>query len=72
MFCARYNKTHLMIEKVSDTKGYRMTLFVNPKDPKEELWNGSRCCILQLAYSELPLLKVTKIRNGCCHTRIRS
>ncbi|TNY22106.1 peptidase M24 [Rhodotorula diobovata] len=32
----------LIIEKDSSAKGYKMTLFCQPKEPYDELWNGAR------------------------------
>ncbi|GAA5869896.1 hypothetical protein JCM3774_000523 [Rhodotorula dairenensis] len=32
----------VVIEKNSSSRGYKMTLFCQPKDPYDELWNGSR------------------------------
>ncbi|GAA6031071.1 hypothetical protein JCM8097_003990 [Rhodosporidiobolus ruineniae] len=32
----------LILQKDSSAKGYRMTLFVRPKDSYDELWNGAR------------------------------
>jgi len=30
------------LEKTSSSKGYKMTMFVRPKDPYDESWNGPR------------------------------
>ncbi|GAA6004676.1 hypothetical protein JCM11491_002190 [Sporobolomyces phaffii] len=32
----------LVLQKTSSTKGYKMTMFVRPKDPYDESWNGPR------------------------------
>ncbi|GAA5832022.1 hypothetical protein JCM3766R1_003690 [Sporobolomyces carnicolor] len=32
----------LILEKTSTTEGYKMTMFVRPKDPYDESWNGPR------------------------------
>ncbi|GAA5882105.1 hypothetical protein JCM16303_005606 [Sporobolomyces ruberrimus] len=32
----------LVLQKTSSSKGYKMTMFVRPKDPYDESWNGPR------------------------------
>lgn len=36
------NDSSTQLEKTSSSKGYKMTMFVRPKDPYDESWNGPR------------------------------